>query len=118
MAVERKKSVFQKRNTNKKEPFIYNIMFRLLRSHHLRAAATLTGVGLLQGSDATETCGIVGIVSKRSVNEIGSKEKDDSRSFLLEGLQILRNRGYDSAGIATLASNGEIKVIYVLLPLL
>jgi glucosamine--fructose-6-phosphate aminotransferase (isomerizing) len=37
-----------------------------------------------------ENCGIVGVVGG-----------DDAVGFLLEGLTILRNRGYDSAGVAT-----------------
>lgn len=51
----------------------------------------------------TENCGIVGVV--------GSTEdaKYDANGYLLEGLTILRNRGYDSAGIATVAS-GELRV--------
>jgi len=28
------------------------------------------------------------------------------RDFLLEGLTVLKNRGYDSAGLATMPSNG------------
>ena len=27
----------------------------------------------------------------------------DARSFLVEGLKVLQNRGYDSAGLATIA---------------
>ncbi len=37
-----------------------------------------------------ENCGIVGVVGS-----------DDANAFVLEGLTILQNRGYDSAGIAT-----------------
>lgn len=40
----------------------------------------------------SECCGIVGVIGE-----------DNAAEFLLEGLQILRNRGYDSAGIATVA---------------
>jgi hypothetical protein len=43
-------------------------------------------------------CGIVGVV--------GSKTHGDAREFLLDGLTILKNRGYDSAGIATVAPEG------------
>ena len=38
----------------------------------------------------TENCGIVGVVGG-----------EDAVGFLLEGLTILRNRGYDSAGVAS-----------------
>lgn len=30
----------------------------------------------------------------------------DCREFLLEGLTVLKNRGYDSAGLATMPING------------
>ncbi len=43
----------------------------------------------------THNCGIVGVVGNG----------DDASGFLLEGLTILRNRGYDSAGIATAGSS-------------
>lgn len=42
-----------------------------------------------------ENCGIVGVVGS-----------DDASDYLLEGLTILRNRGYDSAGIATIPRDG------------
>jgi glucosamine--fructose-6-phosphate aminotransferase (isomerizing) len=44
-------------------------------------------------------CGIVGYVGKRGAAE-----------FLLEGLHRLEYRGYDSAGIATLSSHGELSL--------
>ena len=47
----------------------------------------------------THNCGIVGVVGNG----------DDASGFLLEGLTILRNRGYDSAGIATVGSS-NIKI--------
>ncbi|MDP5370357.1 MAG: glutamine--fructose-6-phosphate aminotransferase, partial [Pseudomonadota bacterium] len=42
-------------------------------------------------------CGIIGIISQTDVSE-----------RLLDGLKRLEYRGYDSAGIATLAADGEI----------
>ena len=42
----------------------------------------------------SENCGIVGVVGG-----------DDAVGFLLEGLTILRNRGYDSAGVASVGVN-------------
>ena len=62
------------------------------------ADAPAAARSLLRGlSDAfarrpAECCGIVGVVG------IG-----DARSFLVEGLKVLQNRGYDSAGLATIA---------------
>lgn len=47
-------------------------------------------------NNTAENCGIVGVVGK-----------DDATGFILEGLTILRNRGYDSAGIATISTSGE-----------
>ena len=47
----------------------------------------------------TENCGIVGVVGS-----------DDSSQYLLEGLTVLRNRGYDSAGMATIGHNGALHV--------
>ena len=47
--------------------------------------------------DTAQACGIVGVVGKRS--DIAG---NDARAFLLEGLTVLQNRGYDSAGLATL----------------
>jgi len=47
----------------------------------------------------TDCCGIVGV--------IGTQENADAREFLLDGLTILKNRGYDSAGIATVPADGS-----------
>ena len=55
-----------------------------------RATAATLGINYLQ--QKAETCGIVGVVG----------EADDARDVLLDGLSILQNRGYDSAGMATL----------------
>ncbi|RLN89937.1 hypothetical protein BBJ28_00026176, partial [Nothophytophthora sp. Chile5] len=41
--------------------------------------------------DSADCCGIVGVVGKT----------DNATDFLLEGLTILQNRGYDSAGMST-----------------
>jgi len=52
----------------------------------------LAGVGLAQVGERrpAENCGIVGVIGT-----------DNARTFLLEGLTVLQNRGYDSAGMAT-----------------
>jgi len=45
-------------------------------------------------------CGIVGVISTKN------NKNPDARGLLLEGLSIIRNRGYDSAGIATSSDEG------------
>lgn len=50
-------------------------------------------------SNETENCGIVGVVGN-----------DDASIYLMEGLTILQNRGYDSAGIATISDSGKLDV--------
>ena len=52
----------------------------------------------LSSQQSSDCCGIVGVV--------GTTEHTDAREFLLDGLTILKNRGYDSAGIATVSSKG------------
>mmetsp|Transcript_24596 Transcript_24596/g.22355 ORF Transcript_24596/g.22355 Transcript_24596/m.22355 type:complete len:685 (-) Transcript_24596:55-2109(-) len=47
-------------------------------------------------NNEVDNCGIVGIVG----------EDNEANGYLLEGLTILKNRGYDSAGIATIDRNG------------
>jgi hypothetical protein len=46
-------------------------------------------------NNKSKNCGIVGVVGSENASE-----------YLLEGLTILRNRGYDSAGIATIPADG------------
>jgi hypothetical protein len=64
------------------------------------AAATigLTNHDNSNNINKTDCCGIVGVV--------GTTDHGDAREFLLDGLTILKNRGYDSAGIATIPSKG------------
>jgi len=61
----------------------------------LAAAAAAAGASAIVANDTNKAdcCGIAGVVG-------GS---GDARDFLLEGLTILKNRGYDSAGIATMS---------------
>lgn len=66
------------------------------RAGGVLAAAALGAAALAaQDSRRAECCGIAGVVG-------GS---GDAREFLVEGLTILKNRGYDSAGIATMSGN-------------
>ena len=74
--------------------------------HHNDSANLLSRFGLLAAAGATlaatsmteknkynaKCCGIAGVVGA----------KGDARDYLIEGLTILKNRGYDSAGIATM----------------
>mmetsp|Transcript_19376 Transcript_19376/g.39586 ORF Transcript_19376/g.39586 Transcript_19376/m.39586 type:complete len:700 (-) Transcript_19376:559-2658(-) len=46
-------------------------------------------------------CGIAGVVGA----------KGDAREYLIEGLTILKNRGYDSAGIATMDDKNPLLVV-------
>jgi len=65
-------------------------------NHHwgLGLAAAAAGLGLASDrqNQPAKACGIVGVVGR-----------EDARALLLEGLTILQNRGYDSAGIATIS---------------
>ncbi|KAL9184561.1 hypothetical protein ACHAXT_012531 [Thalassiosira profunda] len=65
----------------------------LLAKFGLLAAAGLAA-GAAANSDTSKAkcCGIAGVVGA----------KGDARDYLIEGLTILKNRGYDSAGIATM----------------
>lgn len=64
----------------------------------LAAAGLLAGMALVNHQTqkpTTKCCGIAGVV--------GTPDHD-AREFLLEGLTVLKNRGYDSAGLATMPS--------------
>mmetsp|Transcript_16811 Transcript_16811/g.18247 ORF Transcript_16811/g.18247 Transcript_16811/m.18247 type:complete len:697 (+) Transcript_16811:62-2152(+) len=64
----------------------------------------LAMLGLVLGSYAlynqADNCGIVGVVG----------ESEDASGLVIEGLTILRNRGYDSAGLATISGNNDLTV--------
>eukprot|EP00744_Colponema_vietnamica_P001287 GILI01002149.1.p1 GENE.GILI01002149.1~~GILI01002149.1.p1 ORF type:complete len:703 (-),score=268.20 GILI01002149.1:429-2537(-) len=57
----------------------------------LGAAAVASFAAASLGSREADNCGIVGYIGD-----------DDASEILLEGVTILQNRGYDSAGVATL----------------
>jgi len=61
----------------------------------LAAAAAAAGASAIAANDRADCCGIAGVVGGTG----------DAREFLVEGLTILKNRGYDSAGIATMSGN-------------
>jgi len=71
----------------------------------LAVAATAGAVGcvaLAQDDSKVECCGIAGVVGTND---------HDARDFLLEGLTVLKNRGYDSAGLATMPEAGGIMTV-------
>ena len=64
----------------------------------LAAAGASVLAGLVWNeTNKTDCCGIAGVVGTPN---------HDAREFLLEGLTVLKNRGYDSAGLATMPSKG------------
>lgn len=81
-------------------------------SHGDSSSASASRFGLLGAAGAfalaanatnekADCCGIAGVVGA----------KGDARDYLIEGLTILKNRGYDSAGIATMDdANPELVV--------
>lgn len=64
------------------------------------AAAAAAAVAWSKRSDVTDNCGIVAVIGKSG----------DADTFLLEGLTILKNRGYDSSGLATISPTGELVI--------
>ena len=56
------------------------------------AALALATTANNNNNNTSKCCGIAGVVGA----------KGDARDYLIEGLTILKNRGYDSAGIATM----------------
>jgi hypothetical protein len=59
--------------------------------------------GLAYNTQQADSCGIIGVVGGG----------DDASKYLLEGLTIMRNRGYDSAGMATIdAKKGYAGALY------
>ena len=59
----------------------------------LLASSVLGGLYLSQRS-RTECCGIIGILSSK---------RDNISDSLSLGVELLKNRGYDSAGVVTFA---------------
>jgi len=59
----------------------------------LLAAAAVAAGATAYANEKADCCGIAGVVGRTG----------DARDFLIEGLTILKNRGYDSAGIATMS---------------
>jgi glutamine---fructose-6-phosphate transaminase (isomerizing) len=74
------------------------------------SALALTAYGLLPQKEV-DCCGIIGIVSKRPISEEEAKQdpkrKITIENFLCDGVNLLKNRGYDSAGIYRLTKGQE-----------
>lgn len=70
------------------------------------ALAMLGGLALSDHDESAKCCGIMGVVSTEHAT--GSDIANDARHLLLEGLAVLRNRGYDSAGLATSSGDGLV----------
>lgn len=51
-------------------------------------------------SDPLESCGIVGYVGPK-----------DATNILMEGITILQNRGYDSAGVSTITKEEDRRIV-------
>lgn len=88
-------------NNTPKLSWVYQGQGHGSQSHaysRLLAAATVAAAGLLfAGVQQADNCGIIGVVGGT----------DDASKYLLEGLTIMRNRGYDSAGLATINPSGK-----------
>jgi hypothetical protein len=67
------------------------------------------GLAAYQQQKTADCCGIAAVVGTPANAE------QDSRDFLLEGLSALKNRGYDSAGMATIPSTGGSMVSFCFL---
>jgi len=67
----------------------------------LAAAGATLATAAIDEKNRAKCCGIAGVVGA----------KGDARDYLIEGLTILKNRGYDSAGIATMDENNPSLVV-------
>lgn len=67
-------------------------------------ALTLASSRVNDTSEQARCCGIMGVVTTE--NAPASDSSGDARALMLEGLSVLRNRGYDSAGMATSSDDG------------
>jgi glucosamine--fructose-6-phosphate aminotransferase (isomerizing) len=84
---------------NESSSFSSSSKFGLLAAVSATLAATAAANN--EQSSSAKCCGIAGVVGA----------KGDARDYLIEGLTILKNRGYDSAGIATLDEENQSMVV-------
>lgn len=61
------------------------------------------------GLDMEDTCGIIAVIGHKDADSAPSV-KTEAVDYLLEGLAILQNRGYDSAGICTLDTQNDMVI--------
>ena len=99
--VASQQSSYNNRNHHRGDYYYANQRLGLLAA---AAGATLAASSVTNDDDdaSAKCCGIVGVV--------GAKD-GSARDFLIEGLTILKNRGYDSAGIATMPDANPSLVI-------
>jgi len=71
---------------------------RTANYYSLLTSILAASVVLYKSNDYTKCCGIAGVITKDS-------SRGNARELLLESLMILKNRGYDSAGLATTSSD-------------
>ena len=64
-------------------------------SHHLSSSSTPNQFGSVV--DTSEVCGIIGYVGNGT-----------AANYVIDGLRILENRGYDSAGITTISTDKRL----------
>ena len=71
--------------------------------------------GMLGNSGDVDCCGIIGVVSKRPVTSEEVKKEPKKKiiidQFLCDGVELLKNRGYDSAGVFRLGKGMDSSLI-------
>ena len=70
----------------------------ILMQRGLFLATTLCGGLYFSNKNKAECCGIIGILSSK---------RDNIGDSLSMGVELLKNRGYDSAGIVTFNKDGQ-----------
>ena len=75
-------------------------MYRYFTPNKLHTILGITGIigYTWYNKPVVEACGIMGYISD-------NESQKDAKEYLIEGLTILQNRGYDSAGISTMKNS-------------
>ena len=87
------------RNISKNRWYKYNISNNRQKIKYILSSSLIVSLGLLSTQQVIDACGLVAYVGS-----------DEAYSKLIEGILILQNRGYDSAGIATINDKKNIIV--------